>query len=138
MNWKAAVCLAKTIYVGNCQTYSIEGFKISYYSLPISIFIKLFYISVVKSMPAIRLSLYLAAKDTYLIFHVITGIDWKGGVTTNIPIREHFDLPTVSLPISNHRSVSMRTLQSEVMNSKGNKSYVCVGIICSIIICLKI
>ena len=53
MIWEAAVCLVKTIYIGNCQTYSIDGFELSYISLPISIFIQLVYIFVIKSMLAI-------------------------------------------------------------------------------------
>ena len=85
MIWEAAVCLVKTIYIGNCQTYSIDGFELSYISLPISIFIQLVYIFVIKSMLAINL--YLVAKNKYLIFHVTTGTDWKGGATTNILVR---------------------------------------------------
>ena len=53
MIWEAAVCLVKTIYIGNCQTYSIDGFELSFFSLPISIFIQLVYIFVIKSMLAI-------------------------------------------------------------------------------------
>ena len=56
MIWEAAVCLVKTIYIGNCQTYSIDGFELSYISLPISIFIQLVYIFVIKSMLAINYS----------------------------------------------------------------------------------
>ena len=54
MIWEAAVCLVKTIYIGNCQTYSIDGFELSYFSLPISIFTQLVYIFAIKSMLAIN------------------------------------------------------------------------------------
>ena len=53
MIWEAAVCLVKTIYIGNCQTYSIDGFELWYFSLPISSFIQPVYIFLIKSMLAI-------------------------------------------------------------------------------------
>ena len=105
MIWEAAVCLVKTIYIGNCQTYSIDGFELWYFSLPISSFIQPVYIFLIKSMLAITriLNLYLVVKNKYLIFHVTTGTDWIGGTTTNILVRYYFDPPIVPLqyPITN-------------------------------------